>query len=103
MAYIKIFDENAKPIGVVNISDFQQIANGERYVKTSNENVMPNGMTNIDGELSTSDNRLITVYNEQMIPIAVIELGDFYYNSVIGDLDDNQGGDDMIGKKGGDK
>lgn len=92
MKYIKIFDENANPIGVVNISDFQQIANGERYVKTSNENVMPNGMTNIDGELSTSDNRLITVYNEQMIPIAVIELGNFYYNSVIGDLDDDQGG-----------
>lgn len=75
MYYVKIYDENAKPLGVVSQDSFQPVQGGNRYVKIHDGNGNPIGVVCIDAEFVSSEaTRLVTLYNEKMLPVGVISI-----------------------------
>lgn len=65
------------PIGVVSTDSIEVVENGERYVKIKDANGLIKGAINIDEELAISEvARLVTVYNDKMLPIGMADIED---------------------------
>ena len=75
MSYIKIYNKDLMPIGVISTDSIEVVENGERYAKIKNAEGLILGAINIDSEISPSEiQRLVTIYNEKMIPVGFADI-----------------------------